>query len=91
MASNDFWLYLEQGLANYSSAYGLKLVSPWVKKDKNSFHIFKGVQEKRKNNKKEKYVTRDPMRPTKLDLLPGSLPKSLLNPDLEEQDLIKLN
>lgn len=31
------------------------------------------------------------MRPTKLDLLPGSLPKSLLNPDLEEQDLIKLN
>lgn len=31
------------------------------------------------------------MRSTKLDLLLGSLPKSLRNPDLEEQDLIKLN
>lgn len=48
MASNDFWLCLEEGLANYSPAYGVKLVSPSVR---NVFHISRGLY--KKENKKQ--------------------------------------
>lgn len=47
--------------------------------------------EKKKTIRKEEYMARDPMLLTKLDLLSGPSPKSLVNPDLEEQESIKVN
>lgn len=77
MASNDFWLHLEQGLTNYCPAYGLK-AGQFLRM---GFTFLKGY-EKRKGE----YMARDAMLPPKLDLLSGPSPESLVNPDLEERD-----
>lgn len=70
-------------MANYGSAYGLKLGSPELRMVRMVFTCLKGCKRKDKRTKKE-YMIRNPMRPIKLDSIPDSLPKSLLNPDPEE-------
>lgn len=52
MASNDFWLCLELGLANYSPAYGLKLAALKLR----MFFTFLEGYNKRRNNRKERRI-----------------------------------